>query len=223
MSPRRWAAARSPGRNGEILFMSLRIRNGHHHLYVMRPDGTHKRPVTGPAANVAGPTWSPDGKWIAYLRSETRKNSCSQLYVMRANGTRARRLTHDRWCYDAPAWSPDGRRLAFPRHRGVGKFSICSRQAGVTNLDGWRSHPDPAWTVALAGVVGCWSDRKTVGIESTRQPDPRAPPAGGWYPAAGSIVVGVPPGSACASDEHPAPLSARTLEAEAAQRAFGLG
>jgi Tol biopolymer transport system component len=57
--------------------MSLRVPNGHERLYVMRPDGTHQRPVVGAPGNVAVPTWSPDGKRIAYLTAETRKNSAA--------------------------------------------------------------------------------------------------------------------------------------------------
>jgi TolB protein len=151
-----------PARNGDILFISLRVRNGHERLYRMRPDGTHQRPIARAPGNVAEPTWSPDGKWIAYRTAEEYKKTCTQLYVMRADGTRARRLTHDGACYGAPAWSPDGKRLAFERG---GQGSIWTM-----NVDGTRlqrlTHPksyffdmSPAWspdgtTIAFIRVVG---------------------------------------------------------------------
>jgi Tol biopolymer transport system component len=83
------------GRNGDILFVSVRVRSGHERLYLMRADGTHQRPITRAPGNVAAPTWSPGGKRIAYRTAETVHGPCPQLYVMRADGTRARRLTHD--------------------------------------------------------------------------------------------------------------------------------
>jgi Tol biopolymer transport system component len=102
-----------PGRNGEIVFASLRVRNGPWQLYVMRPDGTRQRPVTGAAGSAASPAWSPDGKWIAFLGDS--KKICPYVELMRVDGTGLRRLTHDRGCYYPPAWSPDGTRIAFLR------------------------------------------------------------------------------------------------------------
>ena len=138
-------------RNGDILFMSLRVRNSHERLYLMPPDGTHQRPITRAPGNVVAPTWSPDGKWIAYRTAETLKKTCPQLYVMRADGTRARRLTHDGGCYGAPAWSPDGRRLAFARRRGeVGNDPIWTMNVDGTGLrrltQSDESNQDPAWS-----------------------------------------------------------------------------
>lgn len=156
-----------PARNGDILFMSLRARNGHYRLYLMRPDGTHQRPITRAPENVADPTWSPDGKWIAYETVETFKKPCTKLYVMRADGTRVRRLTHDVGCYGKPAWSPDGRRLAFDRRprAGVGKLSIWTMNVNgsglrrLTHPGGYSFDTSPAWspdgtTIAFVREIG---------------------------------------------------------------------
>jgi TolB protein len=147
-------AAKSGGdaslaRNGDILFLSARA-NGNERLYLMRPDGTHQRPIAKAPRNVAEPTWSPAGKWIAYRTAETRGTTCFQLYVMRANGTRPRRLTHDGRCYDAPAWSPDGRRLAFDRRRGDIEPSIWTMNvdgSGLRRLTPSNQYDiDPTWS-----------------------------------------------------------------------------
>ena len=50
-------------RNGEILFGA-----GHSQLFLMKPDGTHQRPLTSVPPGTSGVSWSPDGKRIAYSR-----------------------------------------------------------------------------------------------------------------------------------------------------------
>ena len=149
-----------PGRNGEIVFISQRVRNGDYQLYLMRPDGTRQRRITrargfgqNPQQN---PTWSPDGKWIAFASDRGQMPSGgerSELYVMRPNGTGLRRLTHDRSVDSNPAWSPDGTTIAFVSNRPsrvTGKFAIWTIKANGTGLrrltDGQPLDSDPAWS-----------------------------------------------------------------------------
>jgi TolB protein len=57
------------------------------------------------------PTWSPDGRRIAYEQSIW-ESQRSNLYVMKADGSRRRRLTRLRNAR-SPAWSPNGAAIAF--------------------------------------------------------------------------------------------------------------
>ena len=61
------------------------------------------------------PSWSPDGKHIAFRRMVGETNS--EVFVADADGGNARNLTNhpafDGW----PAWSPDGSRIAFASNR----------------------------------------------------------------------------------------------------------
>ncbi len=57
------------------------------------------------------PTWSPDGRKIAYvtpLNSDT-----AEIWVVNANGGGLRRLTRNAMEHREPAWSPNGRWLTF--------------------------------------------------------------------------------------------------------------
>lgn len=81
------------------------------HLWRVPVDGTAApQPFTRGHRDTA-PAFSPDGRWIAFLRAEPKGKP--QLYVVEAGGGEPVRLT------DAPLgvsdlrWSPDGRRLVY--------------------------------------------------------------------------------------------------------------
>jgi Tol biopolymer transport system component len=125
-----------PGRNGEIVFASVRSARGPYRffdLYLIRPDGTKLRRITRGRPFERYPAWSPDGKWIAYVsdRSKPGNDGAYEIYVMRPNGTGLRRVTHDRWTDDQLAWSPDGKQLVFSSSRASGTFGI-----SVMNVNG---------------------------------------------------------------------------------------
>jgi Tol biopolymer transport system component len=75
-------------------------------LYVVNADGSGKRKLT--SAKYATPTWSPDGRTLAFARS-------GQVYAMHTDGSGEQNLTNSPTGAAAPAWSPDGRRIAFMR------------------------------------------------------------------------------------------------------------
>jgi Tol biopolymer transport system component len=59
------------------------------------------------------PSWSPDGRWIAFV---TRGDGEPSLYVSRSDGSQRRLLVQHG---AAPAWSPDGKRIAFRAANGI--------------------------------------------------------------------------------------------------------
>jgi Tol biopolymer transport system component len=71
----------------------------------VRRDGTARRLV---ARRGTEPRYSPDGRRIAFLRSQ-------RLWVARADGSSARPVTPSDWLVGNHEWSPRGTRLAFVR------------------------------------------------------------------------------------------------------------
>ncbi len=92
-------------------------------LYTVHADGTHARRVTQrgmsprheqPVEDLA-PTWSPNGRRIAFERVD-RTTDHHAVFSVRLDGTGLRRLTP--WRLDAaqPDYAPDGRWLVFRSH-----------------------------------------------------------------------------------------------------------
>jgi dipeptidyl aminopeptidase/acylaminoacyl peptidase len=59
----------------------------------------------------SAPTWSRDGRRLAFL-SDAAKTGQQQLYVVNAAGGPARKLTNVKGFLTSPSWSPDGKTIA---------------------------------------------------------------------------------------------------------------
>jgi imidazolonepropionase-like amidohydrolase/Tol biopolymer transport system component len=84
-------------------------------LYVMDwPDGTPRRLAEGLGDVQQHPTWSPDGRWIAF--GVWTDGQGGHLYKTRADGRgEPQRLTSVPALYLEPEWSPDGARILVER------------------------------------------------------------------------------------------------------------
>jgi Tol biopolymer transport system component len=79
-------------------------------IYVMRADGSALARLTSNAAGDLEPSWSPDGKRLAFF---SMRDGNQEIYVMNADGSSPRNLTNNAGTDTQPAWSPDGKRIAF--------------------------------------------------------------------------------------------------------------
>ncbi|MDE0676549.1 MAG: cell wall-binding repeat-containing protein [Acidimicrobiaceae bacterium] len=99
--------------------------NGHwsSHIWTVNVDGSHNNQRTEGDQIDRWPTWSPDGKWIAFERliGSGRDqhghllDSDRHIVVMTSFGNKPRALNEGGSWEQSPAWSPDGSQLAFHR------------------------------------------------------------------------------------------------------------
>jgi TolB protein len=80
----------------------------HRELYIMNADGSESRQLTPAGGNSQGPSFSPDGNWVAftaYFDKYGDDHGC-EIYIIRADGTDLRRLTDNDYCDYQPRWGP---------------------------------------------------------------------------------------------------------------------
>jgi TolB protein len=116
-------------------------------LVVADSDGFNPQVIAGPTkASLLSPSWSPDGKKIAYVSFE---NGNSNIYVQDI-ATRSRQLAEaHRGINGAPAWSPDGRKLAvalsFSGNLNIYVLDVASRHETRITLDNLSINTQPVW------------------------------------------------------------------------------
>ncbi len=100
------------GPKGKILYAR---KNGDKYLlHVMNADGTGDKELAGQnAVSNVFPTWSPDGKRVAYMAGTALEGQDYKLIISDADGSAAKTIETGDGLAGLPAWSPDGKRLAY--------------------------------------------------------------------------------------------------------------
>ncbi len=124
------------------------------HIWLMDADGANPRQFTFGDANDTSPIFSPDGKWIAFIREA---GEDQQLYIIPVNGGGARKLTNISTGVSDPLWSPDGKSIAFSSdvYPECGADDVCNKKIS----DRWSKGPLQAHT-ANALLYRHWTEWK---------------------------------------------------------------
>jgi Tol biopolymer transport system component len=99
---------RSDWSNDGLWMITYSGRSWERELFIFSPDGTNPRQLTSPGGNSQGPSFSPDGQWVAftaYFDNFRNVNGC-EIYAMRIDGTSLTRLTQNNYCDWQPRWGP---------------------------------------------------------------------------------------------------------------------
>ncbi|MGH2596640.1 MAG: TolB family protein [Actinomycetota bacterium] len=143
--------------NGLIIYSD--VRNAGEHLWVVEPDGTGARQLTtGDGSSDTGPSLSPDGRTVAFTRTDQHG---SAIYTIGIDGTGLTQLIGAP--ATDPSWSPDGSQIAFAGSPG-GPFGIYvigvdGSNPRIVKGTGEISVRHPAWSpdggsIAFEGTEG---------------------------------------------------------------------
>jgi serine/threonine protein kinase/Tol biopolymer transport system component len=112
---------------GQIAFASN--RTGNYQIWVVNPDGSGQRQITGLAEGACQPSWSPDGMKLAFISPCSGKKDIylgSKIYISDVDGKNPQAIPVQLNSSGdfSPSWSPDSRMLAFSSLRGDSKPHI---------------------------------------------------------------------------------------------------
>src|SRR3984893_4639018 len=127
-------------------------------LWMMPAGGGTAQPITDIFLDARQPSWSPDGKRLAF---QAYRDSTWQIWTVNANGKELKPDTSSPFDDREPAWSPNGTRIAFSSDRS-GNYDIWALTLATGAVERVTFEPSneymPSWS-GDGGVVFV-SDRR---------------------------------------------------------------
>jgi TolB protein len=136
----------NPKNGREIVFISG--RSGPAQLYKMNLDGTDLVRLTSGEGDVGNPSWSPDGRHVAFCWTKGFAPGNWNIFIMDVSSGETVQLTHGQGRNENPVWGPDGRHLVFSSNRS-GSSQIWTMLADGTQLRQLTTrgrNETPVWT-----------------------------------------------------------------------------
>lgn len=146
-------------------------------IWIVESNGRHlhsvtsSNPISGGPAD-ASPSWSPDGRRIAFARFNTHTGT-GGIYVVGSNGRDLQRLS-GRTALSLD-WSPDGRSIAFVPGENLGPYYSVGNRAAVLDIRSRRvlsfhvNDPyDLAWSPS-GSTIAVTTGNRTISIVDPRR------------------------------------------------------
>ena len=115
------------------------------HVFVIPADGGTARQITTGEWNHTAPSFSGDGKWIAFAsyREPNGEDAFrrSEIYVANIETGEIKPLTHRSGTNGSPIYSPDGKMIAFMAADSVDHSAWAETKLWMMNADGSNAHP----------------------------------------------------------------------------------
>jgi TolB protein len=130
----------------KVAFASDRRGSNSKEIYLMDYDGFDQKPLTANRSLNLTPTWSPDGRALAYVSYRTGTPSLFRAFIYEGRGDT---IVSGAGMTFSPAWSPDGKSIAFTWTRD-GNSEIYIANADGTGLRRITHHAaidvSPSWS-----------------------------------------------------------------------------
>ena len=128
-------------------------KNKSYTLLVADSDGYNPQTILTSDQPLMSPSWSPDGRQVAYVSFEKKS---AEIYIQEvATGSR-RKLAAFKGINGAPAWSPNGRQLALTLSRdGNPEIYIMDVSSGALRrlTSGSAIDTEPVWTPDASSII----------------------------------------------------------------------
>ncbi len=141
----KWTEA--PKVNTRLSYRSDRVGftdDSYRHIFVIPADGGTARQITNGDWSHSAPTFSPDGKWVAYsgyrVPDSERAFRKSHLYITNLATGETRQLTQGAGNAANPQWSPNGRWVAYLSADSTEQSAFPDTKLMLMNADGTNAH-----------------------------------------------------------------------------------
>jgi TolB protein len=135
----------NPKNANEVLFISG--RTGHPQLFKMNADGSGVEMITTNEGDVANPSWSPDGRKIAFSWTRGYDPGNFNVFVMDTSTKQPVQLTRQNGSNENPSWAPDGVHLVYSNQRGSNTqiYTMLANGTRVKQLTSAGNNAQPVW------------------------------------------------------------------------------